>query len=177
MFFRSVAIAAIVDECRRALAWLVREGGAHGANAERIVVAGHSAGGHLAAMLHATDWPAWGLPRNPVAGAVSLSGVHDLVPIVLCSFNVDLELDAAEAMRVSPVNHVPTTPAPILIACGADETSEFLRQSELLWDAWPAHRPPGMAAPLIVPQRNHFSVVADYADPASALTRMTQALF
>src|SRR4030095_14726728 len=60
-----VSIATIVDECRRAIAWLVSDGGGRGASAERIVVGGHSAGGHLAAMLLATDWAAAGVARNP----------------------------------------------------------------------------------------------------------------
>ena len=73
-----VSIATIVDECRRAMVWLAREGAAHGAHGERVVVGGHSAGGHLAAMMFATDWTAHGLARAPFAGGVSLSGVHDL---------------------------------------------------------------------------------------------------
>jgi arylformamidase len=172
-----VPIAAIVAECERAVAWLVREGPAHGVNTDRLVVGGHSAGGHLAAMLLAADWAAQGLGSEPIAGAVSLSGVHDLAPLVLSSYNADLRLDAAEAARVSPLNLTPRTRAPLLIAVGADETSEFLRQSRILWDRWPANRPAGMRAPLFVPARNHFSVVADYADPESELTRATLALF
>jgi arylformamidase len=171
-----VSIATIVDECRRAVAWVAREGAAHGANPERIVVGGHSAGGHLAAMMLATDWPGLGL-GDPIVGAVSLSGVHDLAPMVLFSFNADFRLDAAEAARLSPVNLVPRSSAPLLIAVGADETSEFLRQARLMWDAWPANRPSGSAGPLIVAGRHHFSVVADYADSASVLTRATLALF
>jgi arylformamidase len=168
-----VSIATIVDECRRAVGWVASEGSAHGAATQRIVVAGHSAGGHLAAMLLATDWPA----RNPIAGAVSLSGVHDLAPMVLFSFNADFKLDADEAARLSPVNLAPRSHAPLLIAAGADETPEFLRQSRILWDRWPGNRPAGMTGPLFVPARDHFSVVADYADPASELTRRTLALF
>jgi arylformamidase len=64
-----------------------------------------------------------------------------------------------------------------LLAVGADETSEFIRQTRILWDAWPASRPPGARAPLIIPGRHHFSVVVDYADPDSELTRATLALF
>ena len=64
----AVSIAAIVEECRRAVGWIVREGARHGANASRIVVSGHSAGGHLAAMLLATPASAWGLARHPVVG-------------------------------------------------------------------------------------------------------------
>jgi len=172
-----VSIAAIVDECRCAVAWVARGGPEHGAAADRIVVAGHSAGGHLAAMMLATDWSAHGLARYPVAGAVTLSGVHDLAPMLLFSFNADFRLDAAEAARMSPVNLVARSRAPLLIAAGADETPEFLRQSQILWDRWPANRPAGMNGPLFVPARDHFSVVADYADPASELTRRTMALF
>ena len=55
------------------------------------------------------------------------------------------ELDDAEAARVSPVNHASLSPAPLLIAVGGAETSEFLRQTQLLWDAWPDNRRPAAA--------------------------------
>lgn len=173
----AVAVADIVVECRRALVWLVRNGAEHGANPERIVVAGHSAGGHLVAMLYATDWAAEGLARSPLVGGVSLSGLHDLAPLVLFSYNVELNLTDAEAGRLSPIRYPPQTKAPLLIAVGANETSEFLRQARLLWDAWPACRPAGASAPLFIPARDHFSVVADYGNPESDLTRQTLALF
>jgi arylformamidase len=64
-----------------------------------------------------------------------------------------------------------------VLAVGADETSEFIRQTRILWDAWPANRPPGARAPLIIPGRHHFNVVVDYADADSELTRATLALF
>ena len=172
-----VSIAAIVDEARHAVTWLAREGAAHGANPDRIVVGGHSAGGHLAAMLFMTDWAALGLARDPIAGAVSLSGVHDLAPMVQFSFNADFKLDAAEAARLSPVLMTPRSRVPLVLAVGADETSEFIRQTRILWDAWPANRPPGARAPLIIPGRHHFSVVVDYAEAESELTQATLALF
>jgi arylformamidase len=172
-----VTIATIVDECRRAVAWVVNEGARHGANAETIVVGGHSAGGHLAAMMLATPTEAFGLARHPVTAAVSLSGVHDLRPLTLFSYNSDLRLDDAEAARLSPALLMPATSAPLLVAVGADETSEFLRQAELLWDAWPANRPAGEQALLAVAARHHFSVVVDYGHASSALTQKTFALF
>jgi arylformamidase len=169
-------VASIVDQCRRAVVWLAREAPALGAPAP-LVLAGHSAGGHLTAMMYAVDWRAEGLAQAPFAGGVSLSGVHDLAPLVLSSYNVDLRLDEAEAKRVSPVNAQPTVDVPLLLAVGADETSEFLRQTRLLWDAWPRNRPAGMREALAIAHRHHFNVVLDYTDPASALTQATVALF
>ena len=138
-----VSIAKIVDECRRAVVWIAGNGAAHGAHPGRIVVGGHSAGGHLAAMLLVTDWAAegLGLAHDPILGAVSVSGVHDLAPMVHFSFNADFRLDDAEAARLSPVRLAPRSRAPLVLAVGADETSEFVRQTRILWDAWPANRP------------------------------------
>ena len=172
-----VSIATIVDEARRAVVWLVRDGAAHGANPDRIVVGGHSAGGHLAAMLFTTDWTAHGFARAPFLGGVSLSGVHDLAPMVQFSFNADFRLDAAEAARLSPTHLTPRSRAPLVLAAGADETSEFVRQTRILWDAWPANRPAGSRGPMLIRDRNHFNVVVDLADADSELTRTTLALF
>ena len=173
----AVSIATIVDECRRAVAWLVREGEQYGAPTTRLVVSGHSAGGHLAAMMLATPPGGFGLARHPVTAAVSVSGVHDLRPLTLFSFNSDFKLDDAEAARLSPVCLAAQIDAPLLVAVGADETGEFLRQAELMVQAWPANRPDGRGAAMIIPDRHHFSVIVDYAEPASALTRETLALF
>jgi arylformamidase len=172
-----VGIARIVDECREAVAWLLREGPRRGLAMERLVVSGHSAGGHLAATLVATDWRARGLPADALAGAVALSGVFDLEPLVQVSFNVDLKLDAGRAYLVSPIHLQPRTSLPVLIAAGADETSEFIRQSWLLWERWPECHPPGRRGPLFIPGRHHFSVLSDLGDPASELVRQTLAFF
>jgi arylformamidase len=173
----AVSVADIVAQAQRAIAFLRREGSRLGVASAPLVVAGHSAGGHLAAMLHATPADAFGTTDHPLRGGVSLSGVHDLEPLLLSSYNADLRLDAAQAHAVSPVHLQPQTGAPLLLAVGAAETSEFLRQTDLLWDAWPGARPQGMEGPLRVPGRHHFDVVVDYADPASALTQATLDLF
>jgi arylformamidase len=102
--------------------------------------------------------------------------VHDLKPLVLSSMNSDLRLSNAEAARVSPVNHASLTPAPLLVAVGGAETSEFIRQAQLMWDVWPDNCRPA-AGPLILAGKHHFSVVADYALPESELTRATLSLF
>jgi arylformamidase len=173
----TVTVATIVDQCRRAVLWLLRDGPRHGVSIDRVIVGGHSAGGHLTAMLFATDWQRYGLSRAPFAGGVSLSGVHDLEPLVLSTMNADLRLDAAEARRVSPVNCMPTTDVPLFVAVGANETSEFVRQSDLIFDAWPQNRPAGMTVALRIPGRHHFSAVLDHADPQSAVTRAVVGMF
>ena len=170
-----VTIATIVDQSRHAVAWVAREGRRHGAAAP-LALAGHSAGGHLVAMMIATDWRAYGFDAAPFVGGLTLSGVHDLEPLVLFTHNADFRLDEDSARAVSPIHHSPQVDVPLVIAVGADETSEFVRQSQLLWDAWPAHRRPQQAGPMSIAGRHHFSVVLDYMDPASALTRETLAL-
>lgn len=170
-----VTIATIIEQCRHAVLWLMRDGPSRGAPMP-LVIGGHSAGGHLTAMMYATNWRGRGLSQTPFAGGVSLSGVHDLEPLVQFSHNVDFRLDETEARRLSPARHQPLTDAPLLLAVGADETSEFVRQADLMWDAWPHNHPSGVQAPLRIANRHHFSVVLDYTDPASALTQATLAL-
>lgn len=172
-----VSIATIVEETRRAVAFLAREAPRLGIPAAPLVVSGHSAGGHLAAMLLSTPAQAFGLERHPLTGAVSLSGIHDLAPLLLFSYNADLRLTEADVRPLSPVHLAPAGPAPIVAAVGGNETDEFLRQTDLLWDAWPTQRLPGMAGPLRIAGRHHFDVVFDYADPDSLLTRATLGLF
>ncbi len=171
-----VRIAHIVEQCREGVVWLLREGPRHGVPATRLVVAGHSAGGHLAAMLVATDWAARGLP-GAVAGAMAVSGVFDLEPLLQVSFKSDLQLDAAQARSMSPIHLRPKRAVPLLIAAGADETREFIRQSWLLWESWPECRPPGRQGPLLIAARHHFSVLSDLGDPHSALASAAQSLF
>lgn len=170
-----VTIATIVEECRHALRWIERYGPQHGAVGP-VVIGGHSAGAHLVAMMFATDWRAQRLERSPFVAGVALSGVFDLEPLVVASMNADLRLDGEEARRMSPVHLPPQVDAPLLVAAGADETSEFIRQSQLIHDAWPGNRPTAAAGPLLVGDRNHFSVALDFADPGSEITRATLAL-
>ena len=90
---------------------------------------------------------------------------------------MDIRLDEAEARRLSPGRLQPLTDAPLLLAVGADETSEFLRQTDLMWDAWPGNHPAGRDTPMRIADRHHYSAVLDYTDPASALSQATLGLF
>jgi len=172
----TVSIRTIGDQCRRALLWLATGGDRHGMPAARMVVGGHSAGGHLAALLFATDWS-----DTPVAGrirgGVSVSGIFDLEPMVHFSYNGDLGLTGETASAASPAKMRPWVDASMLLCVGVDESAEFVRQSQLLWDRWPQCRPHNMNGPMLIPGRHHFSVVSDFAEADSALTRATLELF
>src|SRR5215472_9545770 len=157
----NVDIGRIAEECREAAGWLESEGARYGVPAKRLVVSGHSAGGHLAAMLVA------GAGRGTLIGGASISGVFDLEPLVSVSFNVDLRLDASRARALSPIHMRPRAPVPLLLAVGGAETSEFIRQSRLLWERWPECRPAGHSGPLTIPSRNHFAVLSELGDPES----------
>lgn len=123
-------IGTMIDQVRRALAWLHRHAGAQGIDPGRIVVAGHSAGGHLAAMAVSTDWPAFApdLPAGLLAGGCAISGVYDLEPIRLSYHNKVLNIAPGQARPWSPLHCLPRHAPPLLLAVGTEETAEFLRQ-------------------------------------------------
>jgi hypothetical protein len=134
-------VSAIVDECWRAVAWIAHEG-AHGRTSPRV--AGHWRR-HLLAMLFATDWAVAG--PAPAAGGVSLSGVHDLAPMVVL-VQRRLQARRCRGARLSPFPRCAFA-APLL-AVGADETSEFIRQTRPVGRV-ARQLAAGWQAPLIVP--------------------------
>ena len=151
---------------RAALAWVWRHAARTAATRTRIVVAGHSAGGHLAAMLLATDWRALdpALPADLVKGALSLSGVFDLEPLRHAPFLApDLQLDAAAAERLSPIG-LPAPTRPLYALVGGDESEEFLRQNALVASVWGPAAVPVCEA---VPGRHHMNVLRELAEAGS----------
>jgi arylformamidase len=159
----------IVRQNRAALAWLYRNAGEHGIDAARIHVAGHSAGGHLTAMILATNWAGFGLERNPVRSACAISGLYDLEPVRLCYLNDVLGLDAATAERNSPLRHLPRQSPPLILSVGTGETPEFLRQQASFAAAWHAAGLPLEVADQ--PGDHHFAVVARLGELQSPLHR------
>jgi arylformamidase len=159
-----VAIAGIIEQMRRACAFLWQRFG------RRIFVYGHSAGGHLAGALVATDWSSL-YPKAPadlVPAGCAISGVFDLLPLVSVSVNQDLRLSADEARKVSPL-YWPVPPGRVFDAGpGGLESSEFKRQSRSLVEAW---RKNGVQTRYAeIPGTNHFTVIDGFADPKSPMT-------
>ncbi len=164
----TVSVHSIVLQVLRALEWLWRESETLGFDATRIVVGGHSAGGHLAAMSACALWPQWDpdLPADLVAGVVAVSGVYDLEPLRHTTFlGPDLALDEAGAFRASPAWMAPATGAPVVTAAGALESESFKAQAALLAQRWPHN----VIADLPMPGRNHLTVVDALAEPGNPL--------
>ena len=135
----------------------------------RLVVSGHSAGGHLAACLLATDWPAFdaGLPKGLVAGAYAISGLFDLGPLVETSINNALRLDHAAAKAASPLFWTPPAGASLDAVVGGNESAEYFRQSRSMVEAWGKA---GVATRFgAIADANHFTAIAPLADPDSAM--------
>ena len=159
----------IVRQNRAALAWLWRHAGDYHADPDRIYVAGHSAGGHLAAMLLATDWRAFGagLPRDLVKGACAIGGIFDLEPIRLSFLNKTLRLTPGHVARHSPLRQTYPVRAPLLLVVAADESDEFHWQSRDMAALW---RRIGHPVDLVVPDKlDHFDVANQLRDPTCSL--------
>jgi arylformamidase len=166
----TVDMDELVRQCRAAAAWVYRNARSFGGDPERLFISGHSAGGHLVAMLMATDWSAFaGLPPDAIKGGCGISGLYDLEPIRLSYLNQDLKLTPEQARRLSPVHLAPQTSGSLLLPVGGLEGTEYHRQTEELATAW---RRRGLACEVMdMPGLNHFSIVEQLGDPASELAR------
>ncbi len=163
-----VGMDEIVRQMLRAARWLWLHAGDYGIDEKKLFVSGHSAGGHLTAMMMAALWPIFDrrLPASLFKGGLAVSGIYDLGPIVQVPWlNVDVRLDEVMARKLSPAFLPPATRAPVMTCVGADESSEFRRQNALLGERWRGV----LVGDLVVPGAHHFSVIDGLGDPASAL--------
>jgi arylformamidase len=171
----AVRVRDIVMQMVQACAWLYRNGSNFGAPARSLYVCGHSAGGHLTAMMLATLWPAYAsdLPEKTVLGGLSISGLYDLGEICKAeSINGDVRLDARSAREVSPAFLPPATDAPLYTAVGEAENEGFHIQNRIIAERWKkVHK-----ADLVCPGDNHFTVLDRLADPAGALYKAALAM-
>lgn len=133
----------------------------------RLVLSGHSAGGHLTAAMLATDWAAEGVDPYVIAAGLSISGVFELAPLLDTSMNDKLRMSEASARALSPIGWTPRPAAQIDAWVGGAESEEFLRQSRDFADAWAAK---GARTRFeSVDSANHFTVIAALADPDSRM--------
>jgi arylformamidase len=153
-----VIMDGLVASVRAGIAWLAAEADTLGLDARRMVVTGHSAGGHLTAM-------AMTGPGPDLAGGIALSGLYDLEPIRLCYLNAALRLDADMARRLSPVHLPPPRGGRLVLTVGGAESEEYHRQQDMLADAWKleARSLAGL---------DHFAIVDTLADPGHPVFQM-----
>lgn len=172
----AVTIAQITLQMVRALVWTWRHAARYGGDPSRITVIGHSAGGHLAAMLLTCAWKVVSrdLPTQLVKDALSISGLYELESIMHTPFvQGDLRLTPSQVLKVSPA----WLPAPsrgvLFTVAGANESAEFLRHNTLIQQAWGTTAVPVCEA---LPGLNHFSVLEALVDPAHRLNALVRQL-
>lgn len=157
------SLTVIVGQVHKALDWLARHGAAHGITG-RIVVAGWSAGGHLAAMA---------LSHPAVAAALPISGVFELGPLRDIYLNEKLSLTDEEIAALSPLR-LPAPNKPMSVAYGSAELPALVGDSRALHALRAAQHRPGALLP--VPGADHFTVLDALRRPGGALLGQARAL-
>ena len=166
----TVRMDDIVRQCRSAIAWLHANADTFALDRDRFHISGHSAGGHLTAMMSLTDWVAFcGSPKNLIKSGCAISGIYDLTPIQLSFMQKTLDLNDDEVRRNSPCLAEIAPTIPIIIAAGDRETNEFQRQSLDFTRDWNAKG--GNCSFVNVPDSNHFSILSKLADPESQIVK------
>ena len=168
----AVTIPQIILQMVNALAWTYRSVARFGGDPKRITVVGHSAGGHLAAMLLTCLWPvhANDLPSDLVKNALSISGLYELESVMHTPFLKDsLRLTPAHVCQASPAWLPPPTKGVLYTVAGANESEEFLRHNALIEQAWGRKAVPVREALLGL---NHFSIVEALVQPTHRLHQL-----
>lgn len=158
-----VSVADIIQQMRAATRELARLG-------RPLVLSGHSAGGHLAACMLATDWSAHdaSLPRHLVVAAYAISGLFDLRPLIGTTINMALQLDHASASAASPLCWGAPGSGSLDAVVGECESAEYFRQSTAIVDLWGAA---GLQTRFdAIPKANHFTAIAGLGEPNSPMT-------
>jgi arylformamidase len=168
----AVTIPDITLQVARAVAWTWHNAARFGGDRRKIVVAGHSAGGQLAAMMLACLWSQLdaALPRDAVRSALAISGLHDLDPIMRTPFlQPALQLTPQQVAQASPARLPAPRQGTLYTVAGGDESAEYHRQNRLIQEAWGPRRVPVCE---ILPGLNHFSILDALVEPSHRLHQL-----
>ena len=171
----AVTIPEITRQIRASIAWAYHNGSQYGADTSRIIVVGHSAGGHLVARLLETDWEGdYGIPSSVISAACAITGIFDLRPLPFTSDQPYLRLTADHVLQESPILNIPVSAPPLLMTFGSRQPREYRRQSV---DYHRALVEAGLVAETWEREGfNHFDELDDFTDPGSELVRRILAL-
>ncbi len=164
-----VRLPVMIDQVRRAVAWVYKNARQYGGDPERLYMSGHSSGAHLTANALLTDWPAFGCPPRSVKAAACVSGPYDLEPVMLSARSSYVRLDEAEMLALSVNRHTVQIQCPVLVVYAEGDTDEFQRQSREFANA--LEHSGRLAALRCVAGVNHFELMEQFACPESELVR------
>lgn len=123
-------LRVLVSQVRRAIAWIYKNARSFGGDPDRLYIAGHSSGAHLAAVALTTDWSGWDIPPDTLKGGVLASGIYDLHPVRLSARSRFVAFDAELEYAFSPYRHLDKLEAPLVVAWGTRESPEFIAQGQ-----------------------------------------------
>ncbi len=165
----TVTLDQIVKQMQDCVVWLHKNIADYGGDPARLHITGHSAGGHLAAMLLATDWAALGLPSEALKSVVPISGVFEIEPVMHTSVQEAVQLTPDIAERNSPAFLSAGSKPPVAVTVGTSESEEFQRQSKAYAAALKAQ---GLSVEYFeMPEQNHFSILTESTAPRNRLTQ------
>lgn len=164
-----VLMDQIVTSCSLAVHWTHKNISKYNGDPGQIYIAGHSAGGHLVAMMMTRKQFGENSPAAILKGASAVSGLYNLIPIQLSYVNDVLQMDKEMALRNSPARLQPMAQYPLLLAAGTNESDEFMDQTRELYASWKNNDFPLELIEL--PELNHYSTTDAIADPGSVLHR------
>lgn len=158
------SLMPMIQQVRRAVAWVYKNAASFGGDPNRIYVTGHSSGAHLTGCTLVTDWEKdFGVPANIVKGGLMVSGMYDLKPVRLSKRSRYVAFTDEIEQALSSQRHLDKLNAPIIVAYGTQETPEFQRQGR---DFAAAVKVAGKAVELIVGEGfNHFEMQETLGNP------------
>ena len=152
------SIDEIVNECKDAINWLFLNSKKLGFDKNKIILAGSSAGAHLAAMCSIYNQES----KNNLLGSILVSGIYDIEPLIGTSINEALYLKKDQAVRNSPMFKDLEKFPPTVVVWGENETEQFKKQSKIF-----ANKLIDMEVPvrsLEIENKNHFDIILDLTD-------------